>query len=80
MAKKKQKSGWEKIKDSGKRVITLVVTPEEHALLTEAAEQDRRAISQWVLVRALRDAREEIDATQASQHRTKRQQPRREEE
>lgn len=80
MAKKKQKSGWEKIREAGKKVITLVVTPEEHAILSEAAELDRRALSAWITVRALRDAEEEIEAARSSPRKTRVERQRREEE
>jgi uncharacterized protein (DUF1778 family) len=64
MAKKQQKSGWQKIKEAGKKVITLTVSAEEHQLLQEAADLDKRALANYVLVRAIEAAQEDVESAQ----------------
>jgi hypothetical protein len=53
---KKPLSGGAKLYASGKRPILIAVTPEEHAILQKAADQDERKLAAWVKLVALRIA------------------------
>ncbi len=57
MKKPKQASGGARLAASGKKPITLGVTTEEHAELMEAAAQDRRPLTQFLLLHGLAAAR-----------------------
>jgi uncharacterized protein (DUF1778 family) len=53
---RKQPSGAAKLKRDGRHAVLLGVTPEQHAKLKEAAAIELRAVSQFVVHRAVQAA------------------------
>lgn len=51
--KSKQKSGGAKLAESGRKPILVALTLDEHARIREAANHDRRSMTQFVASAAL---------------------------
>ena len=54
--RRKQLSGYQKMKASGKRPILLTVTAEQHQSISKAASLEMRPVSQFVMTPALKPA------------------------
>jgi uncharacterized protein (DUF1778 family) len=61
LGKRKQKSGYAKLKASGKRAILLGVSQEEYRQLKAAAECERRSVAGFVTYYAVQTALEVLE-------------------
>ena len=53
--KSERKPHWNR--RTGKKILSVYATPEEHEILSAAAEEDRRSLSDYILIHALAAAR-----------------------
>lgn len=59
--KKRQASGGRRLVASGRRPVTLGILPEDHDLLRQAAEIDRRPLTQFLIYHGLVTARKILE-------------------
>jgi len=60
---KKQASGGARLRAAGKRAVLLGLTPEQHTKIREAAEIDRRPVTQFLTFHGLAAAEKILKKT-----------------
>lgn len=58
--KKKEKSGYAKMKAAGRTAIVLTVTPEQKELLKRAAKREHRSVAGFIVAHSLFAAEERL--------------------